>query len=155
MIFTRHLFRPSIIPDQIAGSVIMKAIGTDVSFDHTSTGFSLTGAHINQTCRSCHLKPDPSGIVQQKFSGLSTSCTTCHTDNHYGQFTKNGITDCTDCHGTENWKAVGFDHNKTAFKLDGKHINVPCAKCHKPQQEGEALYVRYKLKEFKCESCHL
>ena len=128
---------------------------SEVSFDHTKTGFGLTGAHLKQACRSCHMKPGPSVRVQQKFSGLSSSCTNCHKDNHYGQFDKNGSTNCTDCHGTENWKAVGFDHNKTDFKLDGKHTNVPCAKCHKPWQEGGISYVRYKLKEFKCESCHL
>jgi hypothetical protein len=127
---------------------------TEVSFDHSSTGFSLTGAHIGQECRACHFRSDPAGIIQQKFSGLSYNCTNCHKDIHYGQFEKNGITSCTDCHGAENWRVVGFDHNKTAFKLDGEHINVPCAKCHKPQQGGEVSYVRYKLKEFKCESCH-
>jgi cytochrome c peroxidase len=31
---------------------------------------------------------------------------------------------------------------------------VSCAKCHKPQQEGTLTYIKYKLKEFKCESCH-
>jgi formate-dependent nitrite reductase cytochrome c552 subunit len=68
---------------------------------------------------------------------------------------KNGVTSCTDCHGTENWKAALFDHKKSAFPLDGKHINVPCAKCHKPQQEGSVTYTRYKIKDFRCESCHL
>ena len=59
-----------------------------------------------------------------------------------------------DGHDTENWKASKFDHNKTAFKLDGKHINVVCSKCHKPQQQGSFFYVKYKLKVFTCESCH-
>jgi Zn finger protein HypA/HybF involved in hydrogenase expression len=51
--------------------------------------------------------------------------------------------------------AKGFDHNKTAFRLDGKHVNVPCADCHKPQNEGSATYIKYKIKDFRCESCHL
>ncbi len=127
---------------------------TAVSFDHSKTLFSLTGAHAGQECKTCHFRPDPAGIIQQKFSGLSQNCLNCHQDNHYGQFAKNGITNCIDCHGTENWKASGFDHNKAAFRLDGKHVNVPCAKCHKPQRDGDISYVRYKLKEFKCESCH-
>jgi predicted CXXCH cytochrome family protein len=126
----------------------------DVSFDHSKTGFILTGAHIQKGCRDCHFKPDLKGKVQQKFSGLSGNCTVCHNDNHHGQFEKNGVTDCTRCHGTDNWKASGFDHSTTAFKLDGEHINVACAKCHKPQQEGSVFYVNYKLKEYKCESCH-
>lgn len=127
----------------------------EVSFGHSATGFSLTGAHIKQECRACHLRPDPAGIVQQKFSGLSKNCADCHKDNHNGQFAKNGSTNCSDCHDTQNWEALRFDHNNTAFRLDGKHINVPCAKCHKAMQDGGISYVRYKLKEFKCESCHL
>jgi ubiquitin len=102
----------------------------------------------------CHFKADADGKVQQKFSGLSQSCPTCHSDKHRNQFEKNGVTNCTECHGTENWKTSKFDHNKTAFRLDGKHINVSCAKCHKPQQAGSDFFVLYKIKEFKCESCH-
>jgi hypothetical protein len=126
-----------------------------ISFDHSITNFKLNGAHTKQDCRACHFKKDSDGNVKQKFSDLAKSCTECHIDNHFKQFEKNGITNCTDCHDTENWKASKFNHNNTAFKLDGKHINVACGKCHKPQQEGSKFYVKYKLKEFKCESCHL
>jgi hypothetical protein len=128
---------------------------SDITFNHSITSFNLTGAHTKQDCRACHFRKDPDGKVIQKFSGLAKSCTDCHVDNHNKQFEKNGITSCTDCHDTENWKASKFNHDNTAFKLDGKHINVACAKCHKPQQEGSIFYVKYKLKEFKCESCHL
>jgi hypothetical protein len=85
---------------------------------------------------------------------LPDECSSCHTDRHYRQFERNGVTKCTDCHGTDSWKASKFDHNNTAFKLDGKHINVPCNKCHKPEQQGTILYTKYKIREFKCESCH-
>jgi hypothetical protein len=127
---------------------------SEVRFDHTKTEFSITGAHIKESCRSCHFKTYSTGTFQQTFSGLSKNCSDCHADKHHNQFEMNGVTDCSKCHATENWKAPKFDHNKTAFRLDGKHINVPCAKCHKPQQEGSAFYVVYKLKEYKCESCH-
>jgi hypothetical protein len=135
---------------------------TDVSFDHTKTGFNLTGAHAKQSCRACHITKDPDGAIKrdskgtvgQKFTGLSKNCSDCHNDIHRKQFEKNGVTDCTICHDTENWKASKFNHDNTAFRLDGKHINVACAKCHKPQQEGSYIYIRYKLKEYKCESCH-
>jgi hypothetical protein len=129
-------------------------VWTKISFDHSKTEFELTGAHLKQNCRSCHFKKDTYGISKQKFSGLSNNCSNCHTDNHYKQFEKNGVTDCLECHGTENWKAFRFNHNNAAFKLDGKHVEVPCIKCHKPQQEGSNIYVKYKLKEYKCESCH-
>lgn len=127
----------------------------DIAFDHSRTSYNLTGAHTKQGCRACHFKKESDGTVSQKFSGLAKVCSECHTDNHFKQFEKNGITSCIDCHDTENWKASKFNHNNAAFKLDGKHINVACAKCHKPQQDGSNFYVKYKLKDFKCESCHL
>lgn len=127
---------------------------TDISFDHQKTDFKLTGAHKNQGCRACHIKPATGEIASQKFTGLSVNCADCHEDKHFRQFERNGITNCNDCHETENWKASRFNHNNAAFKLDGKHINVPCAKCHKPTQEGAIIYVKYKIKEYKCESCH-
>jgi hypothetical protein len=126
----------------------------NISFDHSLTKFNLTGSHAVQKCRACHLVSVSNGARQQEFSGLSMNCSGCHDDKHNKQFEKNGITDCTGCHNTVNWKASEFDHNKTAFILDGKHINVPCAKCHKPQQEGSSFYIKYKLKVFTCESCH-
>ena len=127
---------------------------TDISYDHTKTDFNLTGAHAGKDCRECHFKKSSDGIIRQQFSGLSASCSGCHKDNHFNQFEKNGKTECNECHDTGNWKASEFNHDKTAFKLDGKHVNVACKECHKSQQEGSNIYVKYKLKEFKCESCH-
>jgi len=124
-----------------------------VIFDHSQTNFKLSGAHISTTCRLCHFAKKMEGHDQQKFTELSTSCGSCHTDKHNKQFEKNGITNCVECHTTENWNTNKFAHNKTAFKLDGEHKNVACAKCHKPTK-GEQ-YITYKIKEFKCESCHL
>ncbi len=127
---------------------------SDVNFDHSKTGFQLTGAHSRTICRDCHFRQSADRNIQQKFNGLVPECSTCHTDRHFRQFERNGITNCTDCHDTEDWKASKFNHNTTAFKLDGKHADVPCIKCHKPQQEGTVFYIKYKIKEFKCESCH-
>ncbi len=127
---------------------------SEITFDHSQTDFKLSGAHIRLGCRGCHFREDSKGVAQQKFTGLQNSCSNCHSDKHYKQFEKNGITNCTDCHDSENWKASKFNHNNTAFKLTGKHINVPCEKCHKPQQDGLNFYVKYKLNDFKCESCH-
>jgi hypothetical protein len=126
----------------------------NINFDHSKTEFKLTGAHKNKDCKACHLPDKTNAVSQQKFSGLSTNCSGCHEDKHYKQFEKSGITNCTECHDTDNWKASKFNHNNTAFKLDGKHVNVPCTKCHKPQQERSYFYVNYKLKIFTCESCH-
>lgn len=127
---------------------------TDVTFSHTATAFPLTGAHEATGCRLCHFREDQYGVVQQRFSGLPSGCAACHTDNHNRQFDVNGTTDCARCHTTASWAATGFNHNNAAFRLEGKHAGVACVKCHKVQKEGTVTYVQYKLKEFRCESCH-
>ncbi|MCB8995591.1 MAG: cytochrome C [Bacteroidales bacterium] len=125
-----------------------------VSFDHSKTNFALTGSHVKQTCAACHIRRDTPDAFVQKFKSLNPECSSCHKDHHFNQFEKNGVTLCISCHDTENWKASLFDHNNTNFKLDGKHVDVPCYKCHKQEQTGNEKYVLYKIKEYKCESCH-
>ncbi len=126
----------------------------EISFDHRETGYLLTGSHSLQGCRECHFRSDAGGKIQQKFDGLPSDCSECHNDNHNKQFERNGFTDCTACHDTESWNVSKFNHDNTAFKLDGKHIRVPCSECHKPEKEGSKVFINYKIKEFTCESCH-
>lgn len=127
---------------------------SDIRFDHGITGFLLEGAHVKQTCRTCHFTKDDSGKINQRFSGLTSKCADCHKDIHAGQFEVEGLTECARCHGFENWKAGKFDHNTARFILDGRHKNVECIKCHKPNLVNGVSVVQYKLNEFKCESCH-
>ena len=126
----------------------------EITFDHSATRFALAGVHAIKDCRICHMKPDSTGKVIQKFTGLSTACATCHQDVHFKQFEVNGLTNCLKCHTFDHWAIRNFDHNITAFKLDGKHQNVPCVKCHKNITEGNYTYVLYKIKEYRCENCH-
>lgn len=126
----------------------------DISFDHSQTRFSVTGAHTTISCRSCHFKKDSTGTEHQKFANLPANCSNCHKDNHNRQFESDGMTDCFRCHDAGLWKIINFDHNKTSFKLDGKHQNVACAKCHKTVTEQNITYVLYKIKDTKCTSCH-
>lgn len=142
-------------PDATCNSCHSEISWSTINFDHAKTGFALAGAHQNQTCRSCHFKKDTDEeAVNQRFSGLTSSCTNCHKDVHASQFEKDGTTNCNQCHDFNNWKISIFDHNKTNFKLDGQHKNVACNKCHKPVQLNEITYVQYKLNDFKCETCH-
>ncbi|MCX6287225.1 MAG: cytochrome C [Bacteroidetes bacterium] len=126
----------------------------EVSFDHSLTQFAITGPHATLSCRACHFKKDSTGVDQQQFADMSANCSNCHKDNHNRQFETNGITDCLRCHNASLWKITTFDHNKTTFKLDGKHQNVACAKCHKTVTEQNITYVLYKIKDTRCESCH-
>ena len=125
-----------------------------INFDHNQTKFELTGGHKNQPCYSCHFEKTNENSPVQKFSGLSTECYSCHIDQHNKQFEKEGVTECKNCHETISWKNSTFDHNTARFKLDGKHQQVACYKCHKTIQTEQLTYVQYKLEDIRCEACH-
>jgi len=140
-------------PDENCRTCHLEKTWSDISFDHSKTNFKLTGAHVNTNCRACHFFDNKPVNEQQKFAGLSKNCSNCHTDNHNKQFDKNGVTDCSKCHVSNNWAESIFNHDNTAFKLDGKHANLACSKCHKLQKNEK--FIQYKIKNFKCEDCHL
>jgi hypothetical protein len=125
-----------------------------IKFDHSKTDFDLSGVHKQQPCRACHFGKNNYSLSNQRFSNLTNTCTECHDDIHFKQFDINNLTDCTKCHGFNNWQASKFNHNNTAFKLDGKHEKVACNKCHKETKSGQNFYTLYKIKDYKCEACH-
>lgn len=127
---------------------------SEIDFDHSVTGFKLEGAHLAQSCRSCHFSPAENGTYIQEFSALPSNCASCHQDVHNGQFKETGGTNCQRCHDAIDWSAGKFDHDQTAFRLDGKHEGVACGKCHKPVITADITYTLYKLKDSSCESCH-
>jgi len=127
---------------------------TMVKFDHKLTKFPLEGKHSEQTCKACHDQKAPVKSEKLHFTGLFTECTSCHTDEHNAQFEENGKVNCADCHTPEGWKSRPFDHNKSRFKLDGKHINVACAQCHPTIIGPSKTYVLYKTGKIRCENCH-
>jgi hypothetical protein len=97
------------------------------SFDHSTTGFPLTGAHLPLACASCHV----GGV----FTGLDQACVSCHLDDYNGttdpDHQASGIsTNCTDCHGTNQWAGASFDHAATGFPLTGAHLPLTCTSCH-------------------------
>lgn len=99
------------------------------SFNHSNSGFPLTGAHLSTACLECHT----SG-----FSGTPTACSACHTavynqttnPNH----TAAGIANtCGDCHTTNpGWKPASFPTHGNYFPLTGAHGTIAenCAQCH-------------------------
>jgi hypothetical protein len=92
----------------------------NVNFDHSTTGFPLTGQHKNAACNSCH--------TDGQFNGTPTNCFACHAqdDAHSGQF---GV-DCGSCHSTKGWAGATFNHNNTGFPLTGRHNSLACNSCH-------------------------
>lgn len=126
----------------------------EITFDHGCTGWPLEGQHANVSCRSCHFSEDETTDFTQNFANLSNDCIECHDHNHGNQFEINGITNCTRCHNSVNWEATQFDHDLTAFPLEGKHAEISCDKCHTLEEiDGEEV-VNYKLESFRCIDCH-
>ncbi len=86
------------------------------------THFVLRGKHLTAKCETCH--KSTAGLVK-----VSTTCNGCHQadDKHNGTLGPA----CGDCHTEQNWKQAKFDHDLSKFRLQGKHRDVDCVKCHK------------------------
>ena len=127
-------------------------------FDHSTTGFALTGKHRGATCTGCHKPEIPGGRKLITFRGTTQQCGACHADVHEGQFqtATERKPDCGRCHTTSNWNPTGFDHQKhSTFSLAGAHELVPCWMCHANRREvGTRKIVIYRGTPKKCEECH-
>ena len=117
------------------------------SFEHNKTAFQLSGKHSEVSCEKCHKIEKRNGKDFQRFKGIEfKSCENCHNDIHVGKLGK----DCQKCHVTSGFgqlKSGQFDHDKTNFKLIGKHTEVKCSSCH-----GNNLTS--KPKHALCIDCH-
>lgn len=118
-------------------------------FNHNETNYKLVGAHQRVECIKCHNIGIKNGEKFQEFTGVKfDKCTNCHVDIHDGKFGDN----CTSCHSEESFHKIkngvnNFDHNKTNFKLLGKHQSVDCKSCHKTSYTAS-------LKHDRCSDCH-
>ena len=115
----------------------------NATFDHATTGFALTGAHVPLQCSQCH--------VNGNYSLNSTACATCHVNDFNGTTNPNHVQSgfpqqCEVCHNTTAWIPSSFNHNNTAFPLTGKHTTVACANCH--------VNNNYTSVPTDCFSCH-
>jgi hypothetical protein len=108
-------------------------------FDHFQTDYPLNGGHADPkvTCESCHL-------AGKKYSEAPSICNECHKkgDKHKGMMG----TDCERCHSEKTWNKLAFDHDKTAYRLFGRHNEVKCYKCHRDNN--------YKDTPKLCNTCH-
>jgi hypothetical protein len=105
-------------------------------FSHQQTDFPLQGAHKNVSCLQCH-------VSGKKYRDAPGQCVTCHEKNpHDGKLGK----ECATCHSQSTWTVMKFDHDKTKFKLLGKHNEVACDSCH--------INNQYKNVPVDCFSCH-
>ena len=108
------------------------------TFDHSKTKFPLDGAHAKVPCAVCH--------VGERYKDIPHACADCHKiqDVHKGRYGPK----CETCHGSEKWKTIKFDHNKsTKFPLRGAHEKVKCDTCHKGDLYRDKLATT-------CVTCH-
>ncbi len=143
------------------------------AFDHADSGWPLEGAHAQVACRECHrhdfwqeglINRHEASLGDSTFLAMDASCISCHRDEHAGQFSES----CDTCHGMEAWTPLpDFDHNNTAYPLDGAHLEVECEACHTRQlthlprsraaveDASEDKARRYREMNFEdCASCH-
>ncbi len=114
------------------------------SFDHSITGFELTGAHLNADCESCHANG---------YTGTPTDCFSCHEGNYNNTSNPNHIAasfpiTCEDCHTTSAWTPASFDHDGQYFPIyTGKHAQewASCIDCHNVPSDYSV---------FTCIDCH-
>lgn len=94
------------------------------TFDHSATGFTLSGTHQPLQCSGCH-----NGTT----TGLQSDCVSCHqadynqAANHTAQ---SYPTNCEQCHNSVNWNEATFNHQNTSFPLTGAHTTTTCQSCH-------------------------
>lgn len=124
-------------------------------FDHDKTDFPLRDKHFKVKCLDCHTTP--------KLDQTPTTCIGCHRkdDVHKAKLGER----CETCHDAKTWKkALGFDHQKTQFPLEGKHKPVGCEKCHVTKLFADTTKVCFECHKkddehqgnfgTKCEHCH-
>jgi hypothetical protein len=83
-------------------------------------------------------------------------CTDCH-ENIHKDFISNEFlpaNDCKKCHSDDSWNIISFDHDKTRFKLEGKHNKTECRKCHFTYENNKIKSQKFLGLENKCISCH-
>ncbi len=127
--------------------------------DHENTRYPLKGAHKAVPCILCHKKVRFSKGETLQFRFKNLKCQTCHQDEHKGRVKAflqkksklTGFDGCAHCHTVQSWEEVTFDHSLTKFALEGKHQDVDCKKCHKPDAGG---VIQFSGLSKQCQGCH-
>jgi hypothetical protein len=136
-------------------------------FNHASTGFSLTGQHVQARCESCH--------TQGMFRGTPRDCGICHRDGgKAGAEAKspNHIPTtqaCDTCHRTSSWTPSSFGHqgvvtgacltchngtNATGKPTMHMSTGASCDSCHKIAAWLPAAYDHVNVAAGACATCH-
>jgi hypothetical protein len=123
---------------------------------HDTTGFPLRGAHRAVPCVACHAPVESASGRVVPLKPAHAACTDCHADPH-GPSVSRWMSDtgCVTCHGEDSWRGVAFDHDRTGWRLSGRHAQADCRTCHRG---GEATGARgdlvFAVADTACASCH-
>jgi hypothetical protein len=113
---------------------------TGATFNHATTGFTLTGKHTTITCGLCH--------VNNNYNLTSAACYNCHAADYNGTTNPNHAAagfpkTCDTCHTTTAWTGATFNH--TWFPTNHGKANGVCATCHTNSNDYSV---------FTCTNCH-
>jgi hypothetical protein len=119
---------------------------SDGKFDHSTTGWALTGYHLTSTtCGQCHINGN------YGLTAANTDCYGCHVADWNSTATLGGSvpnhiasgfpTTCATCHTTTSWLGATFNH--TYFPIP--HHGSVCSDCH---------LVSTNYATFSCINCH-
>src|SRR6266481_4457789 len=111
------------------------------SFDHSTTGWALTGSHQLAPAGKVVACTDSFCHVGNNYKLPAEDCSVCHqaawlsTQTLGGQVPdhiKSGFpaSQCSMCHDTLRWADGKFDHSTTGWPLQGAHVTTPCSSCH-------------------------
>lgn len=122
---------------------------------HQQTEFPLEGAHVATPCFKCHVDERKD---KWSFRDMGTACVDCHQDIHQDIIDEKYYPkdDCRYCHNNEAWTGVLFDHTKTDWPLDGKHLEVNCRECHFTDNldKKDGYEQQFANLSTDCNSCH-
>jgi len=103
-------------------------------FNHNTTPFPLTGAHVTVACNLCHTSSTAPPLdcyschVTEWQSTVTLALTNSSVPNH---LTAGFVpATCASCHTTSSWLGAVFNHSATRFPLTGFHTTVACNQCH-------------------------
>jgi hypothetical protein len=110
-------------------------------FDHSTTGWALTGSHQLAPAGKVVACTDSFCHVGNNYRLPKEDCSVCHqaawlsTQTLGGQVPdhlKSGFpaSQCSMCHDTLLWADGKFDHSTTGWPLQGAHVTTPCSSCH-------------------------
>jgi hypothetical protein len=119
-----------------------------VHFPHETVGFSLQEHRksLGQkpfSCMICHPRSVRSFDV--------FTCRSCHLSSDLLEHIQAFGTACLNCHdGVDRFEQGAFNHQHSAFPLDGAHSSLVCTRCHQDADSIEALRATPQG----CASCH-